>query len=115
MWCNYHLKSSNVEISDIVTDFANGVNFAMLIQALTKKTIKINENPRTHQEKLENLRGAFSALESVGAKPQGCSPEGKDLKFFLAFFKSLDRLYQWKCEFNHRTDVVACWKIQGCF
>jgi len=75
VWCNYHLRSQNVEITNTVADFADGVNFALLIQSLTSQPIKINQNPRTYQEKMENLRGAFNVLEGLGAKPKGCSPE----------------------------------------
>src|SRR5687767_4352499 len=112
VWCNYHLKSTGAEISDIVTDFADGVNFALLIQSLTKQTIKINQNPKTYQEKMENIRGSFNALESIGAKPKGCTPEGTISDTFYNF---RIRFCKRKCQRDHGSYAFACWKIQRCF
>jgi len=63
-WVNYHLKSLNVTLTDLVVDLTNGVNFIHLVEVLTKTKIdNVVEKPEGSIEKMHNVNSAVSVLQ----------------------------------------------------
>jgi len=64
-WANERLKTVDMEISDLETDFCDGVRLIRLAEALSGVTIKqrFNAKPRTRTQKLENVTMCLQFLE----------------------------------------------------
>lgn len=62
-WCNEHLKKQSVEIEDLATDFADGINLILLLEILSQKKVgRYNKRPRVHAQRMENIETALDFI-----------------------------------------------------
>ena len=63
-WANEHLKTVNKTISDLDTDFSDGLRLVSLVEVLSGKKFKsVNRRPNFRTQKLENVTMALEFLE----------------------------------------------------
>lgn len=72
------MKETEDTITNLVTDFQDGVKLIQLVEALTgKKVARYNRNPRFRSQKIDNINVAIKTLENewglfaVGVDPSG--------------------------------------------
>lgn len=63
-WANEHLKTVNKNLSDLESDFSDGLRLIALVEVLSGKKFKgINKRPTFRTQKLENVTLALTFLE----------------------------------------------------
>lgn len=77
-WTNQYLKRTGDQITNLVTDFQDGVKLIRLVEALTgKKVARYNRNPRFRSQKIDNINVAITTLEKEwGLSAVGVDPVG---------------------------------------
>lgn len=82
-WANHLLASKGVTVTDLREDFKDGVNFILLLEALTNRHVgRYNRHPRFKSQKLDNILVALSFIERTwDVKVLGVNPNGT-LSFF---------------------------------
>ena len=62
-WCNEHLKKQGVQIEDLTTDFADGINLIVLLEVLSQKKVgRYSKKPRVHAQRMENIETALDFI-----------------------------------------------------
>ncbi|XP_071084444.1 filamin-C-like [Haliotis cracherodii] len=68
-WLNEQLKSRNIVIHDVRTDFQDGVNLLALVEELQHRRFGgVLKNPANHYEKLQNVSVALDAISRDGVR-----------------------------------------------
>ena len=63
-WANEHLKTVSKNITDLESDFSDGLRLIALVEVLSgKKFKKINKRPNFRTQKLENVTMSMKFLE----------------------------------------------------
>lgn len=63
-WANEHLKTLNKHVTDLETDFSDGLRLIGLVEVLSgKKFLKYNKRPSFRTQKLENVTVCLKFLE----------------------------------------------------
>ncbi len=63
-WANEHLKTQNKHVTDLETDFSDGLRLIALVEVLSgKKFLKYNKRPSFRTQKLENVTVCLKFLE----------------------------------------------------
>lgn len=68
-WCNQSLKTRGMEISELETDFSDGLKLIALLEVLSKKKLgRYNKRPRIPAQKLENVALSLKFIKTEGMK-----------------------------------------------
>lgn len=63
-WANEHLKSVNKQLTDLESDFSDGLRLVALVEVLSGKKFKnVNRKPNFRTQKLENVTRVLKFLE----------------------------------------------------
>ncbi|KAI2800805.1 hypothetical protein BLOT_012377 [Blomia tropicalis] len=64
-WANEHLKTVNKHITDLATDFSDGIRLIALVEVLAGKKIgNYNKRPKVRAQKIENVNIALQFLKN---------------------------------------------------
>lgn len=88
---NKHLNKINLEVSEIETQFHDGVFLTLLMGLLEGFFVPLYSfhlTPKDHEQKVHNVAFAFELMEEVGLPRPKARPEGKK-NVFLTNFLSL--------------------------
>ncbi|XP_015833424.2 beta-parvin isoform X2 [Tribolium castaneum] len=81
---NKHLNKINLEVSDLETQFHDGVYLIMLMGLLEGFFVPLysfHPTPRDFEQKVHNVSFAFELMEEVGLKRPKARPEGTSVRF----------------------------------
>lgn len=69
-WINEHLKSVDMRVINLATDFADGTKLCALVEVLQKRILKPhwNRKPGNQHQYLENVSCALNAVAEDGVK-----------------------------------------------
>jgi Ca2+-binding EF-hand superfamily protein len=99
-WTNSHLKKVGSQITDVITEFDNGIKLMQLVKALYGIEIpKYNANPKMRPHKLDNLSLAFNMVEKAKIKTNFLKTThliDHDLKMILGMIWAIILDYQIK-------------------
>jgi len=70
-WVNTYLTNRMMKVDDLTKDLEDGRNLHALLEIISSKTIKINNNPKMRVQKLENLTACLDFLKKEGIKLVG--------------------------------------------
>uniref|UniRef100_A0A0B7BLG3 Calponin-homology (CH) domain-containing protein n=1 Tax=Arion vulgaris TaxID=1028688 RepID=A0A0B7BLG3_9EUPU len=63
-WANEHLKTANKQLTDLESDFSDGLRLVTLVEVLSGKKFKhVNKKPNFRTQKLENVTMVLKFLE----------------------------------------------------
>ena len=62
-WVNLHLRSSNITVTDVTTDFQNGIALGKLVSELTGERIKTRKKAKMKLHCLENINATMKCLK----------------------------------------------------
>ena len=71
-----------MKIQNLETDLSDGVILHALFASLTPKHIRINKNPKTRLQKLENIHILLQFLHEDGIKFVGIGASGNSYLFY---------------------------------
>lgn len=60
-----------MKVDDLMTDLADGRNLHALLEIISSKSIKINNNPKMRVQKMENVNACLEFLKKEGIKLVG--------------------------------------------
>ncbi|CAJ0952869.1 unnamed protein product, partial [Mesorhabditis belari] len=72
-FCNKHLNKINLEVSNIETQFQDGVFLVLMMGLLEGYFVPLHHfhlQVSTHEEKMKNVQFAYQLMEQVGIKPR---------------------------------------------
>lgn len=81
---NKHLNKINLEVSEIESQFHDGVYLTLLMGLLEGFFVPLYSfhlTPRDFDQKVHNVAFAFELMEEVGLQKPKARPEGKYLSF----------------------------------
>jgi len=67
-WCNTYLVNRMLKVENLMTDLGDGKMLRALLEIISNKEIKINNNPKMRVQKLENLNASLEFLKREGIK-----------------------------------------------
>lgn len=77
---NKHLNKINLEVSEVETQFHDGVYLTLLMGLLEGFFVPLHSfhlTPKEHEQKVHNVGFAFELMEEVGVPKPKARPEGK--------------------------------------
>ncbi|NWR19015.1 PARVB protein, partial [Emberiza fucata] len=97
---NKHLNKLNLEVTELETQFADGVYLVLLMGLLEDYFVPLHNfylTPESFDQKVHNVSFAFELMQDGGLKKPKARPEGKGVpRGFKLGIKSLDQVY-FKC------------------
>lgn len=78
-WTNLHLNKREKSITDLQTDFSDGVLLCLLMEVLSGKQMKTKCKPgvTNRLQKVQNINISLQFIAEEGIKLVGCGSEGK--------------------------------------
>ena len=68
-WCNQNLKSRDMNVDSLATDFHDGIKLINLLEVLSKKSFgRYNKKAKIVQQKHENCTACIKFIQSEGMK-----------------------------------------------
>lgn len=69
-WVNEHLRSIDMKVVNLMTDFCDGTKLCALVEVLRNRILKPgwNRKPTNHHQYLENVSCALNAVAEDGVK-----------------------------------------------
>jgi hypothetical protein len=80
-WVNSVLEKVEEKVSDITTDFSDGIKLIHFLELLSGKKIgkKLEENPKNRIQKIQNLHIALEFVKALDVRALGVGAEGMHL------------------------------------
>lgn len=92
---NKHLTKINLEVTEIETQFHDGVYLTFLMGLLEGFFVPLHSfhsTPKDFEQKVHNVCFAFELMEEVGITKLKARPEGK--KFLMFLYKKKNQCFQ---------------------
>jgi len=70
-WVNTYLTNRMMKVENLITDLEDGKCLHALLEIISSKSIKINNNPKMRVQKMENLNACLEFLKREGIKLVG--------------------------------------------
>ncbi|XP_070539365.1 filamin-A-like isoform X2 [Ptychodera flava] len=122
-WINEQLRPTGQTLSDINTDFENGLLLINLVETLIqsrgaplqpRRASRYNKNPKNQVQKMENVSYALNLIEKEGVKLVNIGNEdvvGGNMKLILGLIWRLIQKYQMNSSGGSRTVKVPPKKL----
>ncbi|OXB61762.1 hypothetical protein ASZ78_002327 [Callipepla squamata] len=106
---NKHLNKLNLEVTELETQFADGVYLVLLMGLLEDYFVPLHNfylTPESFDQKVHNVSFAFELMQDGGLKKPKARPEGMDITCVFELWQMMDNKMQIEDFSFSSTDVV---------